>query len=99
MELFATLPEQLLASLLAMINIGAFFVIGNDKRKSAHGRNTERVPEGFMFFLAIIFGGLGVYLGILAFRHKTRKWYFQIGVPLLILQNLVTVYVLWGWLV
>ena len=95
MEFFSTMTGQVLAGLLAVINLIAFVVMGRDKRTSTHGRNAERAPEGFMFFLATMFGSVGVYLGMLTFRHKTRKWYFQIGIPLLMLQNLAAVYVAW----
>ncbi len=90
--------EQILLSLLATINIITFLVMANDKRKSTRGGNTERIPEGLIFFLATIAGAAGVYAGMLIFRHKTRKWYFQLGIPLLILQNLATLYVIRGML-
>jgi uncharacterized membrane protein YsdA (DUF1294 family) len=32
---------------------------------------------------------------MLGFRHKTQKWYFQLGIPLVIFQNLATIYVIW----
>lgn len=95
MELLQTTVGQGIVAVLTVINLTAFIVMGRDKRKSTHGRNAERAPEGFMFFLATMFGSLGVYLGMLIFRHKTRKWYFQIGIPLLIMQNLATVWVAW----
>jgi len=63
-----------------------------DKRKAIRGGTIERTPEGFIFFLAALFGSIGVYAGMLVFRHKTQKWYFQLGIPLLILQNFATLY-------
>ena len=66
--------------------------MANDKRKSMRGSDTERIPEGILFFMATSFGSFGVYAGMLAFRHKTRKWYFQIGIPLLIAQNISALY-------
>ena len=65
-----------------------------DKRKSIRGSGKTRTPEGVLFFLAAIFGSIGVYLGMFAFRHKTKKWYFLAGVPLLILQNAATLYII-----
>jgi uncharacterized membrane protein YsdA (DUF1294 family) len=56
--------------------------------------NTERISEGLLFFLATIFGSVGVYAGMLVFRHKTKKWYFIIGIPLLMIQNIVFLYLL-----
>lgn len=66
-----------------------------DKHKAARGQYAERTPEGFLFFLAALFGSFGVFLGMFAFRHKTRKWYFRVGIPLLMLQNVATVYAAW----
>lgn len=65
-----------------------------DKKKSIYKQNPQRIPEGVMFFLVAIFGGVGVYLGMFWFHHKTRKLYFQIGIPLFILQNFATIYLL-----
>jgi len=86
--------EQILLGILSAINIFAFFVMGRDKSKSMRGGNPDRTPEGLLFFMATAGGALGVYLAMLTFRHKTKKWYFQLGIPLLILQNLATLYVL-----
>lgn len=86
--------EQILLAILAAINILAFFIMGSDKRKSMRGGNPDRTPEGLLFFLATAFGSLGVYLGMLTFRHKTKRWYFQLGIPLLILQNFAILYLL-----
>lgn len=86
--------ENILIGIFAIINIVSFLVMGNDKRLSRRGGDTERIPEGLIFFMATTFGGVGVYLGMLIFRHKTRKWYFQAGIPLLILQNIATLYLI-----
>jgi len=56
--------------------------------------NSERIPEGLLFFMATIFGSVGVYAGMFVFRHKTRKWYFVIGIPLLFMQNFATLYLM-----
>lgn len=87
-------PEQILIGIYATVNIIAFYVMFNDKRRSMLKGNPDRTPEGFIFFLATAFGSVGVYLGMQTFRHKTRKWYFQLGIPLLIIQNLATLYFL-----
>jgi len=83
---------HILIGIFAGINLFAFFMMARDKRKSIRGNGKRRTPEGIIFFLAAAFGSIGVYLGMLTFRHKTKKWYFQIGIPLLILQNLATLY-------
>ena len=93
--------EQVLIGVFAAINLAAFAVMAYDKHISRkrgdtgreRSQSTDRIPEGMIFFMASALGAVGVYLGMLTFRHKTRKWYFQIGIPLMILQNLAVVYV------
>ena len=86
--------EHMLIGIFAAVNIVAFFVIANDKRTSRRGGITKRIPEGIIFFMAAAAGAAGVYAGMLVFRHKTKKWYFQLGIPLLILQNIAALYVI-----
>lgn len=82
-----------IVSLLLLINIVSLIILARDKGKSRLGTN-DRTPEGLIFFLATIFGSVGVALGMVLFRHKTKKWYFVIGIPLLMVQNLATLYLL-----
>ena len=87
--------EQISLVILATINIFAFFVMTNDKRKSIQGGNIERTPEGVLFFLAAAGGSCGIYAAMILLRHKTRKWYFQVGIPLIILQNIALGYLIY----
>ena len=68
------------------VNLLAFFIMLLDKTK-AQIKDAERISEGMLFFMATAFGSLGVYAGMFAFHHKTRKWYFRIGIPMLIIEN------------
>lgn len=43
------------------------------------------MPEKVLFGLSILGGSVGMYLGMFTFRHKTKHWYFVIGIPLIIL--------------
>lgn len=86
-------------TLLAVINLISFIIMAVDKRRSIQGGNIERIPEGVLFFLGAAFGGVGVYAGMLLLQHKTRKWYFVIGVPLLIIQNLATSFLIYSHIV
>jgi uncharacterized membrane protein YsdA (DUF1294 family) len=83
---------QILLGIFIAINLFAFIVMANDKRKSIRGEGADRTPEGLLFFMAVAGGSVGVFAGMQTFRHKTKKWYFQLGIPLLILQNLAVVY-------
>ncbi|NCU42601.1 MAG: DUF1294 domain-containing protein [Candidatus Moranbacteria bacterium] len=76
----------------AVVNVATFFFMGWDKIHSKKIQR-ERIPEGVLFFLASIGGGIGLYLGMFFFRHKTKKWYFIVGIPLITLQNIVFWYI------
>jgi len=95
MEFFSTSSGQILLGIFALINLTAFFVMGYDKRRAVVGEHTDRTPEGFIFFLAAMFGSIGVYAGMKVFRHKIRKWYFHLGIMALLFQNLATLYAIW----
>lgn len=76
---------KILWIVLAVINLAAFVVCGADK--AAARKQAWRVPEKVLFLLAAVGGSLGMYLGMLTFRHKTRHWYFMLGIPaILVLQ-------------
>jgi len=79
---------------LVVINFTTFLIMLIDKNKSTKS-GAERISEGMMFFMATIFGSIGIYAGMFVFRHKTKKWYFLIGMPLLIIQNIAFLYVLY----
>ncbi len=76
-----------LSWLFGVMNGVAFLLMLWDKRQSRQS-GAERISEGMLFFLATAFGSIGILLGMFVFRHKTRKWYFLIGIPLLIVENL-----------
>ncbi len=90
------IDNQLLTILIAYfaINFIAFIIMLVDKIKSTQ-RGAERISEGTLFFMAAAFGAIGVYLGMFTFRHKTQKFYFLIGIPLIIIQNAALVYVIY----
>jgi uncharacterized membrane protein YsdA (DUF1294 family) len=87
-------PEYIILSALVIINIVAFSVMAYDKRLSRRAVDQDRIPEGALFFMASAMGAVGVYLAMLTLRHKTRKWYFQLGIPFMIIQNLAVVYLI-----
>lgn len=80
-----------------VVNLVAFFVMWRDKIRSRKV-SAERISEGLLFFMATWFGSVGVYAGMFAFRHKTQKWYFVIGIPMLILENSAFLYLLYLYL-
>ena len=67
---------------LIAINAAAFFLYGSDKMRSKRGQ--WRIPEKTLFFAAIIGGSIGAFAGMRIFHHKTRHWYFAVGIPLIL---------------
>lgn len=75
------------------MNSITFIVFMIDKYKAR--RNKWRISEANLLLLSLIGGSVGGMLSMLIFRHKTQKLKFKIGMPLiLIIQILVCVYLL-----
>ena len=72
---------------LALINIVLLVLFGRDK--AAARRGARRTPETTLLGLAVIGGSLGGLLGMTLFRHKTRKPAFRIGLPLILIVQLL----------
>ena len=74
-------------------NVITFFVYGLDKLKAV--QRWWRIPEVALLGLAAAGGSIGAYLGMLVFRHKTRKPLFRFGVPVILLAQVLAVNYLW----
>lgn len=68
---------------LIVMNIAGLSVMGIDKRRAV--RHAWRIPEKTIFFISLLGGSLGVWGGMYLFRHKTRHWYFVVGIPFILL--------------
>ena len=64
---------------LILANLAAFILMGVDKSKAR--RHRWRIPERTLFFSAVLGGSVGAMAGMWFFRHKTRHWYFVVGMP------------------
>lgn len=91
------MPEHrlflVLLCLAGVMSLVLFCTMGFDKRRAKKGG--RRVPEARLFLLALLMGAPGGLIGMYAFRHKTKHWYFVIGFTfftLLELALLVLVY-------
>ena len=72
--IFQNDPRRMLPLWLALMSLVLFALMGADKRRARTG--AWRVPEKTLFLLALLGGALGGMLGMRAFRHKTKHWYF-----------------------
>jgi len=55
---------------------------------------TFLLNEKTLFLIALILGGIGIYIGMYLFRHKTKHVKFTVGIPLIIILNILTIYYL-----
>ena len=74
---------------LIIINLLGFFIMWLDKNKAKRG--AWRIPEKTIFIITAIGGGIGTVIGMYAFRHKTQKIAFVIGLPLITGLEIITV--------
>ena len=79
--------ENILFVYLIIINIVAFGMYGIDKQKAI--KKQWRIPEAQLLAVAAIGGSAGALLGMQFFHHKTRKWKFRLGVPLILAVQLI----------
>ena len=77
------MAQKILFGYILVMSIVAFCVCGADK--FAAQRQKSRVPEKVLFLLSALGGSVGMYLGMFTFRHKTKHWYFVVGIPAIIL--------------
>ncbi len=75
---------------LAVINVIAIIITIHDK--SAAERGKWRVKERTLMLVSALGGSVGMYLTMLIIRHKTRKPLFMIGIPVIIILELIAVY-------
>lgn len=80
---------------LLIVNIIGFLAMGIDKRRAK--MMEWRIPEKTLFLITLFGGGIGTISGMYTFRHKTKKKYFTIGLPLILIIEIVSVaYLIWG---
>lgn len=79
--------QNLFPFYLLGVNLIAFALMGIDKKRAI--RKAWRIPERTLFLSAILGGSLGAILGMQVFRHKTKHWYFQLGMPVILVAQLL----------
>lgn len=74
---------------LIIMNFIGFFIMAIDKRKAK--KHAWRIPEKILFLASFLGGSIGTWAGMYVFRHKTKHWYFVIGMPLILVWHVVLV--------
>ena len=93
--LFATKLSTLIFGFLFMNLIG-FLLMRIDKKIAVDNGKTDdenkkrrRVSESTLFLVAIVYGSLGILLGMYKFKHKTLKNKFKYGIPIIIVLQII----------
>ena len=92
-QLIAIIGIKNIIIYLVIINIIGFLIMGLDKWKAK--RNKWRITENTLFMITLIGGGIGTIAGMHLFRHKTKKPIFTVGMPaILILEVILIVFLI-----
>jgi len=59
---------------IGIMSLITFILYGADKRKAKKGE--WRIKEKTLLLFSVFGGGIGGFLGMALFRHKTKHWYF-----------------------
>lgn len=77
---------------LLLINAAGLLLMLADKKKAR--KQLWRIPEATLLTVAALGGSIGILAGMYLFHHKTRKPKFFIGVPLILIAQLIAVFFL-----
>ncbi len=72
---------------LLLINAVAFLLMLADKRKAE--KKLWRIPESTLLTSAAFGGSIGALAGMYTFRHKTKHLKFTLGVPAILIAQIV----------
>lgn len=72
---------------LICINVAGAALMALDKWKAV--RHAWRIPEKMLFAVALFGGSLGAWAGMYLFHHKTRHWYFVVGMPAILAVQII----------
>ena len=82
--------HKILTIYLGVINIVTFFFFAIDKYRAV--KNKSRIRIVTLLGMAFAGGSVGALLGIYLLRHKTKKNYFTVGVPLMMVMQVLVLF-------
>lgn len=74
---------------LVVINLITFFLYGIDKWKA--DRHRWRISEAVLLLAALVGGSVGALAGMYVFHHKTLHRKFTVGVPLILIAQIILI--------
>lgn len=83
---------QIMTTYLVLVNAAGCLLMLADKQKARKG--AWRIPESTLIGAALLGGSIGTILGMYAFRHKTKHIKFYLGLPLILIAQLLACFLL-----
>lgn len=74
---------------LAIISLIAVIMTVSDKSRAQ--KHKRRIAEKTLFGTAVLGGSAAMYLTMLAIRHKTKHKRFMIGLPLIMIVQVIVI--------
>ncbi|NLC04310.1 MAG: DUF1294 domain-containing protein [Tissierellia bacterium] len=72
---------------LILINVITFILFSLDKKRAKSRQ--WRIPESTLLFVSLLGGAVGGLIGMQIFKHKTKKMKFVIGMPIILVFNIM----------
>lgn len=72
---------------LLIVNLLGVLVMYIDKKRAEYGK--WRISENTLLTISIIGGSIGILIGMYWFRHKTKKIKFTLGIPIIIVIQII----------
>lgn len=79
----------IVVSYLLIVNIVGIVICAIDKRRAI--KHAWRIPEKRILMIAAVGGSIGVLIGMHRFRHKTQHLKFTVGVPAILICQIIIV--------
>ena len=83
------IQTKIFAGYVLIMSIIGFLSMYIDKRKAI--KHQWRISEKTLFIIALLGGSIGSNLGMTICRHKTKHWYFVIGMPVILILQIIIV--------
>ena len=83
---------KLILLYLLIVNAVAFLLMLVDKQSAR--KKLWRIPESTLLLSAAIGGSIGALAGMYIFRHKTKHLKFTLGVPAILVVQIIAVFLL-----
>ena len=75
---------------LIILNIVSAAIVVKDKNAAI--KKKKRISEKALILIAVLGGGIGMYLAMITVRHKTRHSLFMLGVPAITIIDAILFY-------